>query len=170
MSAKFKIIYLKSFIMRYLSSTAFVIVLLLVLLPSCQQMSGMFNKKKKQAEYAAVLKAKQDSIRVADSLKQAQAALLALEQARQDSIRFAEEARTASKYHMIVGSFYTPEYARNWAEIFRQRNYNVQVLKMRGSTFELVSAEAFSSLRSAYNRLQYYQENVMPDAWIYIDE
>jgi len=116
--------------MRHLSSTAFIVILLFVLFPSCKQVNDLFGKKKK-AEAAALQQARLDSIRVADSLKMVQDALLAREWARQDSIRFAEEARLASKYHIIVGSFYTPVYARNWVEVFRQRGYNAQILQMR---------------------------------------
>ena len=159
--------------MKYLSSIAFVAILLLVSLSSCNKVNDLFgkNKKKAIAEQQA-LQAKQDSIRVADSLRKAQEEQLALELARQESIRLAEEeaARQASKYHMIVGSFYTPEYARNWAETFRQRGHNVQILQMKGSRFELVSAESFSTLRAAYNKLYDYQESIMPDAWVYIND
>ena len=161
--------------MKYLFSATF-IILSLVLFSSCQQIqiNDLFGKKKKAAAVAAALQQQtrqQDSIRVADSLRRAQDALLAREQARQDSIRYAEEtARTASRYHVIVGSFYTPEYARNWLEVFRGQGYNAQILQMRGSRFELVSAESFSDLRSAFNRLLDYQEYIIPEAWIYINE
>ena len=155
--------------MRHLSSAAFIVILLLIVFPSCKQMNDLFGKKKK-AIAAAMEQARLDSIRVADSLKIAQDLLLARERARQDSIRYAEDARLASKYHIIVGSFYTPEYARNWAQVFKQRNYNAQILQMRGSRFELVSAESFPNLRLASNKLLEYQTNIMPDAWIYINE
>ncbi|MDR2888032.1 MAG: hypothetical protein LBV26_08570 [Bacteroidales bacterium] len=153
--------------MRCLSVTVFVVVLSLVAFPSCK--NGLFGKKKAAAA-AAAMYARQDSIRIADSLKKVQDALLAREQAMSDSIRLANEARLASKYHIIVGSFYTPEYAKNWAEEYRKQGYNVQILQMQGSRFELVSAESFSSFRPAFNRMLEYQESIMPDAWIYINE
>ena len=158
--------------MKHLSSVAFIVILSLVLSVSCKQVGDLFGKKKKaQAVALAIQQARLDSIRVADSLKRAQDLLFAREQAaRQDSIRLAEEARVVSKYHIIVGSFYTPEYARNWAEEFRKRGNNVQILQMRGSRFELVSAESFSDFRSAYNRLIEYLEYTIPDAWIYVNE
>ena len=156
--------------MKYLSLMGFAIILMLVLFPSCNQINDLFGKKKKAAAATAIWQARQDSTRVADSLRKAQAAMLAIEQARQDSIRYAETVLLASKYHIIVGSFYTPEYARSWAEEYRQQGYNVQILQMRNSRFELVSAESFSDLRSASNRLLRYQEEIMPDAWIYVNE
>ena len=158
--------------MKHLSYVTLVIILSLVLFSSCQQIENLFGKKKK-AEAAALAiqqQAMRDSIRVADSLKRAQDALLAREMVRQDSIRLVEEARLASKYHIIVGSFYTTEYARSWSEEFKSKGYNVQILQMRGSRFELVSAESFSDLRSAFNKLPDYQLNVMPEAWVYVNE
>ena len=133
-------------------------------------MPDLFGKKKKAAAAAAIQQARLDSIRVADSLKRAQDVLLARERSRQDSIRYAEEARSASKYHIIVGSFYTPEYARNWIEVFKEQGYNARILQMKGSRFELVSVESFADFRTTFNKLLNYQENVMPDAWIYVDE
>ena len=155
--------------MRYLCSAAFIAILLLALFPSCKQVNDLFGKKKK-AQIAAIQQARLDSIRVVDSLKRAQDALLARERAQQDSIRYAEDARLSSKYHIIVGSFYTPEYARNWAQEYRQKGYNVQILQMKSSRFELVSSESFPTLRAAANKLREYQMNIMPDAWIYINE
>jgi hypothetical protein len=153
--------------MRHLSALAFVVIMVLVVSPSCKNRGGLFGKKK--ADTTGVWLARQDSIRIADSIRKAQEALVALENARQDSERLAEEARLAFKYHIIVGSFYTPEYARNLADEYKNKGYNVRIIKMKGSKFELVSAEAFDKFRPAFNKLQDYQQNIMPDAWMYID-
>ena len=149
----------------------FAIIIALVLFPSCDKIKnlGLFgNKKAKKAMEDTRIARRQDSIRVADSLKKAQAELQAIEQARQNELRLADEAARASKYHIIVGSFYTPEYAKGWAEEYRSKGYNVQILKMKNSTFELVSAESFPTLSAAYNKLYNYQDNIMPDAWVYV--
>jgi hypothetical protein len=153
--------------MRHLSALAFVIIVLLVVSPSCKKKGGLFGKKK--ADQTMLMLARQDSLRVVDSIRKAQEALMAIEVARQDSIRLAEEAKMALKYHIIVGSFYTPEYARSLAEEYKTKGYNVRILKMKGSRFELVSAEAFDKFRPAFNKLQDYQQNIMPDAWLYLD-
>ncbi len=63
----------------------------------------------------AILKAQEDSIRVADSLQKIKERLMAIENAKLDSVRNAEEARLAlesNKYNIIVGSFLTPDYAK----------------------------------------------------------
>jgi outer membrane murein-binding lipoprotein Lpp len=146
--------------MKHLSLVLFVIILSVVLFPSCD------NKNK--VDTLAIEQARLDSIRVAESVKRE--AAMALEQARRDSIRLADEARLASKYHIIVGSFYTPEYARRLAEEYRGKGYNVQILQKRASRFELVSAESFPDFKPAFNRLLEIRQNVMPDAWLYINE
>ncbi|EFK96799.1 conserved hypothetical protein [sediment metagenome] len=114
--------------------------------------------------------ARQDSLRVADSLRRAQEELLAIEVARQDSIRRAEEELLANKFHIIVGSFITPEYARTLAEEYTSKGHNVRILQMQGGRFELVSAEAFNNLRQAIDKLKDYQENIVLDAWLYIEK
>ncbi len=83
--------------------------------------------------------AKQDSVRVADSIRQVQEQLLALEAARLDSIRVAEEAREAlaTQYNIIVGSSVTPEYAIAWAEEFRSRGYDAKIIRPENTRLNL---------------------------------
>jgi hypothetical protein len=152
--------------MRYLSF--FLLFLVLVSMPSCK----FFNLKKLfggKADTMIVWQARQDSIRVADSINAVRERLQAIENARLDSIRLAEEARLsrASQYNIIVGAFITPEYARAWADEFRKRGYDVAILPMEGGRFELVSAEAHQKVGSAINRLNQFQDTVQVDAWIY---
>jgi len=151
--------------MRHLIALTF--VLLLVGLPSCK-----YFKSNKKETAAALLRAKQDSIRVADSIKKVQEKLIALESARLDSINRAEEERLAweakNKYNIIVGSFITPEYARKLVEVYRAQGYDPRILKMEGSRFELVSAEVHDSFRKAVERLKEFQNNIELDAWMYI--
>jgi len=153
--------------MRHLS--VLILIAFLTVLPSCKffRERGLFNKKERTL---AMLKAQQDSIRVADSIKGAQERLLAIEKKKLDSIRLADEERLtlASRYNIIVGSFITPEYARAWAEEYRKMGYDAKIFKMEGSRFELVSAESHESLRRAVNRLNQFQDTVQIDAWIYI--
>jgi hypothetical protein len=153
--------------MRHLSVV--ILIAFLIVLPSCNfiREKGWFNKKEKTL---AMLKAQQESIRVADSVRKAQERQLAIENARLDSIRLADEARLTltSRYNIIVGSFITPEYARAWADEYRRQGYDTKIIKMEGSRFELVSAESHESFRKAVNRLNQFQDTVQIDAWIYI--
>jgi hypothetical protein len=153
--------------MRHLS--VIVLIVLLVGLPSCKYFKGrgLFGKK---ADILAVWQAKQDSIRVADSLRKVQDRLMVIENAKLDSARKADADRLAleSKYNIIVGSFITPEYAKGLAEVYRKQGYDTKILKMEGSRFELVSAEAHESFRKAVARLKEFQNTVEVDAWMYI--
>lgn len=155
--------------MRHL--TALFVIILLVVFPSCKYFKGkkLFGKK---ADTMAVWQAKQDSIRVADSLRKVEERLKAIENARLDSLRKAEEDRRAwelkYKYNIIVGSFITPEYAKNYAENYRSKGYDARIIKMKDSRFDLVSAEAHDSFRKAVARLAEFQDTVETEAWMYI--
>ncbi len=150
--------------MRHLS--AVILVAILIAMPSCKYFKGrkLFGKK---VDTMAVWHARQDSIRVADSIKDAQAALLARENARADSIsKAAEESR--NKYNIIVGSFLTPAYAVNLSGVYNQKGYDTHIIQMEGSRFHLVSVEAYDNIGQAFTRLKYFQDNIENDAWIYI--
>ncbi|TAL63892.1 MAG: hypothetical protein EPN88_11700 [Bacteroidetes bacterium] len=145
----------------------FVFVVLMVGLPSCK-----YFKSNKKEIAAAMLRAKQDSIRIADSIRTVQERLMAIENARLDSVRKADEEKLAweskFKYNIIVGSFITPEYAKGLTEVYRNKGYEPRILKMEGSRFELVSAEVHDSFRKAVARLKEFQDTIEADAWMYI--
>ena len=155
--------------MRYLI-TVF-LILVTVFGSSCKYFKGsrLFGRKEKTLE---ALRAQQDSVRVADSLRKVKEHIQALELARQDSARLAEEARKAeendSRYNIIIGSFITPEYAAKYAESFRQQGFDTRIIKPGGSRFELVAAEAHKYLREAVPRLQQFQDTVVMDAWLFV--
>ena len=155
--------------MKHFLTLLFIAVL--ILSPSCKNIRerGLFGKKGKALE---ILKAQQDSIRVADSLKRVENRLRALEEARMDSIRLAEEERQAfearNKYNIIVGSFVIPENANAWAENYRKQGYDARVIKMDNSKFELVVAESYERFSKAAERLEQFQDTVDIDTWLYI--
>ena len=155
--------------MRHLS--AILLIVLLIVLPSCKNIRerGLFGKK---AKTLAALQAQQDSIRVADSIRIVQKRLEAIEEARRDSLKMVEEARLSLeaqfKYNIIVGSFITPEYAKAWAEEYRQKGYDTKIISMDGSKFELVAAESHEHFNRALARLLQFQDTVDIDTWMYI--
>jgi len=152
--------------------SAILLVLLLVTMPSCKFLKekNPFGKKKK--DNIELMLARQDSIRAADSARKAQEKMIAIENARLDSIRLAEEKsvvqETTRKYNIIVGSFYTPEYARALADDYRQKGYNPAIIQMQRSRFELVSIESYDSFSQTVTRLREFQSAIEPDSWIYI--
>lgn len=155
--------------MRHL--VALIISIFIVISPSCNYLreKGMFGKKSRTL---AALRAQQDSIRVADSIRKVQKKLEDFENARLDSLKRDEEDRAAlqqkNKYNIIVGSFITPEYAKSFSETYRQQGYDTKIIKMEGSKFELVSAESHENFRKAVSRLRQFQDTVAFDAWMYI--
>ncbi|MCX6334400.1 MAG: SPOR domain-containing protein [Bacteroidia bacterium] len=148
--------------------TAIILLIIIVSLPSCKFLREKKIIGRKKTELAELLE-QQKKIRVADSLSAVKNRLQALENARLDSIRFAEEARLAqaSKYNIVVGSFITPEYARQWADEYRNRGYDTKIIQMEGGRFELVVAESYESVGKAVKRLSQFQDTVQVDAWIY---
>ena len=155
--------------MRQLSIILF--IGLLIILPSCKyfRSSRLFGKR---ARTLAVLKAQEDSIRVADSLQKITDRLKAIENAKLDSVRKADEIwlsmESRYKYNIIVGSFITPEYAKGMTENYRKNGYDPKIIKIEGSKFELVSIEAFNSFTKAVSRLKRFQDTIQFEAWIYI--
>lgn len=133
--------------------------------PSCK-----FFGANKRARAEALLKAQQDSLRVADSLRMVQEQFLMLETARQDSIRLAAERKLSDipRYSIIVGSFLTPAYASTLAREYGEMGYNTRILKIDGSKFELVAAEAYNDFNKAKARLTRFRDTVELDSWIYV--
>lgn len=153
-----------------LSITLFFIALL-ILSTSCNKIRerGLFGRKAKTLE---MLRAQQDSIRVADSLKRVENRRRAIEEARLDSLIQAEAERAEyearNKYNIIVGSFITPDFARSWAEEYRIQGYDARIIRMNDSRFELVVAESHEQFSNAVARLEQFQDTVDIDAWLYI--
>jgi hypothetical protein len=157
--------------MRHLS--VFVLAIILIMLPSCKyfRAGGLFGKK---ARTMAILKAQEDSIRVADSLQIIKARLIATEKARLDSLRYADEVRkemeSKNKFNIIVGSFITPEYAKVYADRYRKQGYDPKIIRQEGSKFELVSVESYDSFRKAVSRLKQFQDTVQFESWLFINK
>jgi hypothetical protein len=153
-------------IMRH--PTAILLILAIAMISSCK-----FLKEKtflgKKDRLLAEWQARQDSIRVADSIRHVHDSLLAIENARLDSLRLAEEEKHAleSRYNIIVGSFITPAYAEALADDYRRRGYDVRIIHRENSRFSLVSAESHESFRRAVSRIQQFQDTVAIDSWIY---
>jgi cell division protein FtsN len=155
--------------MRSLSALLFIV---LISLPSCKfiRKKGWFGTGK--ADALIVMQARQDSIRVADSIKLEVEMMKKIEQARLDSIKMVEaeklEYESKFKYHIIVGSFLTPEYAENYKNYYISRGYDAKIIPDSRGRFNLVSAEVNESLSKAIQRLKRYQDTVDFESWIFV--
>ena len=141
-----------------------ILSLLFVLGGSGCQMFG--KKKKEQAQKEA--QHRKDSIRKATEEAERIAELkLQAEQARKDSIAMAEEAqRRLYKFHIIVGSFKTPQYATSYNDLFSPKGYQTELIENEYN-FQLVSIGSFKSWSSAVRELERIREEI-EEAWIYI--
>jgi|ERR1035437_3863220 phosphotransferase system IIB component len=143
----------------------------LMVLPSCKYFKGggLFGKKSRAN---AIMKAQEDSIRLADSLQKVKEHLKATVSPKQDSLKQADEApmtmESNYRYNIIIGSFITPKYAEAFAKEYSKKGYDPKILRPEGSRFELVSVEAFSSISKAVSRLRVFQDSVRIEAWLYI--
>ena len=155
--------------MRHLLAIVFIIILLVS--PSCKfvKEKGLFGRKQ---DTLAAWQAKQESKRITDSLRVIQERLEAIQNARADSLKAIEDERLAweskFKYNIIVGSFITPEYAKTHAETYRSLGYDPRIIKLPGTDFELVSAEAFDNFAKAVVRLAQFQDTVDMNSWMYV--
>jgi hypothetical protein len=149
----------------------FFLIILFVILPSCKFLRerGLWGHR---VDTMAIWQAKRDSMRVADSIRNVQNRLLAIENARLDSVRKADQEKmefeTKYKFNIIVGSFITPKYARDYLAEMSKKGYKARLLKLEGTQFEMVSAEAHENFRQAVNRLKQFQDTIATDAWLYI--
>ncbi len=140
---------------------------IMLVTPSCDfvKKNNPFGRKAREAE---ALRQQQEAFRIADSIKVAEE-----EAARQldlltEQARVAEqEASRQSDYHIIVGSFLTPEYAASWLDHMTQMGHSARIINMGGGRWQLVSVNSYPTLNDAWNALQKYQNDVNQDAWIY---
>ncbi|MEA3316490.1 MAG: hypothetical protein U9R54_00855 [Bacteroidota bacterium] len=116
---------------------------------------------------------KKDSIRKADSLKlvkEMKRKKILAAKAKKDSIKRAEERqRVLYKYHIVVGSFKTHNYATAYNDFIAQKGYKTEMLR-NNYNFDMVSIGAYKSWRNAVNDLNKTRGNLEATAWIYIDE
>ena len=71
-------------------------------------------------------------------------------------------------YHIIVGSFLTPEFADDHMAYYRSMGYDATIIDGPNARFNLVSAEVHESIGEAINRLTAFQDTVDFESWLYI--
>lgn len=152
-------------------SLIFLIIMTLVPLSSCRWLKEkrIFGRK---ADTMAIWQARQDSIRVADSLRAVQEKI-ALENQRLEQERLAAEQKLEwerkYKYNIIVGSFITPEYARRLLMEFQSKGYSdARLIPLENTSFEMVAVEAHDRISTAIKRVEQFRDTVAFDSWIYI--
>lgn len=146
----------------------FFIVLIAVTFSGCDLFKGKKAKQKEAMEIAQRDSLRQDSIMKAKALelKKKQE-----EQARQDSIRRVrelEEQKRRNRFHVIAGSFKTPDYAKDYMQKMQAQGYEVQKLRNEYN-FECISIYATDSYSKAFRKIKDIQaqsEEYVP-LWVY---
>jgi len=145
----------------------FALSLLVIFSSGC----NLIGKKKREEQARIEAQQKKDSIAAAKK----KAAALKLkkqkeEQAKKEAARKAEEERRKLyKFHVIVGSFKTPQYATAYNELMGKKGYQTEILT-NSYNFQMVSIGAYKSWRDAVVELRKAREAIEPNSWIYIRE
>ena len=149
---------------------------ILLSLPSCWYFreKGLFGKK---ALREALIWARQDSIRVADSLNKIGITLEFANKIKQDSELMydrdkiaASEVVPKSIYYLIIGSFINHENAKLAANHYRNQGYETNIISitnLNGKRVELVSVKTFKDEDEADRYLKEFKSNIDSKAWIY---
>ena len=139
----------------------------------------------------AILWAKQDSARVADSLKRVavlndtirthsndSSAKKAVEKNLKDSkVKIKAESPSekilTGKYHIIAGSFSNEENAKIRARQYFSQGYTTDIIEITsksGSKVNLVSVKSFDSITEATEFLKKFKQEIDSTAWLYTNK
>ena len=153
-------------------------ILLLLLVPAyifLRKNGFVFFEKKVRKE--ALLWARQDSIRVADSLKRIKIDSKVPEDKQKDTLAKpvkgdnpSQTADTGDTYYIIAGSFTNTENANLAAGNYRNLGYKTNIFSTtnrNGIKTEYVSVKAFSNIKEAEEYLKKFKEKSDPAAWLY---
>jgi hypothetical protein len=151
-----------------------ILISILLLLSSCGhfRIGGFFGKRSLKK---ALLWAKQDSTRIADSLKRIQVnSKVALEKDQNSAVKPAKvniPLKNSEKgYYIIVGSFSSNENANLRASQYFTKGYKTEIIvgtSANGATIKLVSVRSFENISKAKLFLKEFQHNIDPTAWLY---
>lgn len=119
--------------------------------------------------------AQQDSIRVADSLKNALIVRDLAEEVFQDSNVISEEEMLSeegvrNQYYIIIGTFAKPDNAMNLAVKFRNKGYEASIIRRTnsyGTELHMVSVKTFKNSEEAISYLNEFQSEVQSPARVF---
>lgn len=147
---------------------------MLLLLPSCGhfRLGGFFGKRSLKN---ALLWAKQDSTRIADSLKRIQINSKAAPEMDPDPaakpLKVNVPLKNSGKvYYIIVGSFTSNENAKLRARQYFTKGYKTEIINAtvsNGAKVELVSIRSFENISEAKKFLKEFQDDIDQSAWLY---
>lgn len=164
---------------RFLPAIFIILFLLFFPIRRFLRENGFFvfgNKTLKEA----LLWAKQDSIRVADSLKRIEIEPKGVEEIQRDSLVKSDKEEhpvfagdIKDKYYIIIGSFSNPDNAKLAAGKYRSLGYKTIIISTtnrNGVKAELVSVKIFNNFNEAVIYLREFQSKFNPKAWMYTNQ
>jgi hypothetical protein len=154
-----------------------ILISMLLLLSSCGhfRIGGFFGKRSLKK---ALLWAKQDSTRIADSLKRIQFNSKVVSEKDLDSVVKTVTENVPIKnsgkvFHIIVGSFSSNENAKQCARQYFAKGYKTGIIsgtRRNGPRVELVYVRSFENINEAKSFLKEFQHDIDPKAWLYISD
>jgi hypothetical protein len=147
---------------------------ILLSISSCRYIEQKLYFRKHSLK-AAIEWARQDSARVADSLKRIKAENRITGKTLTDSLINIEGKNlpagdTVPRYYIIVGSFTNHDNAKKIAGQYSGQGYKTTIISIKRrdvGSLELVSVKTFKELRKANIFLRDFQTKYDPDAWVY---
>lgn len=149
------------------------IICLLLFLTSCEFLreKGILGGRSRKQDIALML-ARQDSIRVADSIrnaaqKNAETEEQAVAPVSEQPVRNLSETVAERRFNIVVGSFLTDDFAKARADEYIAKGFKPVIIINHKNNNKLVVAEAYDSFDKAVARLKEFRSQVNPDAWLY---
>lgn len=150
----------------------FIVLLLAVSLSGCDFVQKINPFSKKADDSMEVYQRQQDSLKRVEALELQKQEAARQEQLRADSVRLAQEeaerARLAAeKYHIVVGSFKTPEYAESFRDKIAAQGHPSRIL-LTENDFHLVTIKSSGNFQSAVNEWTAVKDQgEHPEVWLY---
>lgn len=120
-----------------------------------------------------LMKKRQDSLELADSIRTLHNELESLRQAHNrllDSIKHEKPASATStagnKYHIIVGSFRNQKYLNSYNKFIQEKGFQTNILQNEFG-FKLISVDSYNNWNDALRTLKGIKEDLEETAWIY---
>jgi negative regulator of genetic competence, sporulation and motility len=157
--------------MRYL--LLFSLLCIIMTHQSCKDLNlNLFSASQKAKNLA--LKEKQDSLRIADSIRIVQEELLELENTKLDSVRKENEKlkirNSENRYRIVVGSFTSAQNALALAESYKSKGFAAELINAHDDGTVYVSVESYDNKSRAMERLREIKLSIEPRAWLYSAE
>jgi hypothetical protein len=152
------------------------LLLIFITVPIFQQSCDFFQKKdmfSNEQDSLLIYQKKQDSLRLADSIKKLEDQLTDLRRDHRkllDSVRQSGQVQSSGyHYHVVVGSFKNPGYLDSYNKYVQEKGFNTKILQNKYG-FKLVVVESFNNWSKAVRTLEALRNDFEKRSWIYVEQ